>query len=177
MAKKKRSSRSSGLVNRAVRAGRRAFKEAESRVPPDLRRQLERRLKDADKTARAAIKTLQTQVRRASTRGDVNNVLKRIDGLTKQARQIAFGGSGATAPRRRAASPTRKSTSRSRKAATTRRKPAARSAAPAKATSARRTSAKRASTPRRTRAYRTTAPEAAPMAEVAEVEIVEIVEP
>jgi len=177
MAKKKRSSRSSSLVNRAVRAGRRALKEAEGRVPPDLRRQVERRLKDADKTARAAIKTLQTQVRRASTRADVNNVLKRIDVLTKQARQIAAGGSGAKSPRRRAASPTRKSTSRPRKAATTSRKPAARSAAPRQATSTRRTSTRRAPTSRRTRTARTTVSEAAPMAEVGEIEIVEIIEP
>src|SRR2546427_680432 len=67
MAKRKRTSRRSGLVGRAVSAGRRALKEAESRVPPDLRRQVERRMKDADKTARAAIKTLQTQAKRAST--------------------------------------------------------------------------------------------------------------
>src|SRR5207245_4459203 len=70
--------RPSGLVGRAARAGRRALKDAESRVPPALRRQVERRLKEADKTARAAIKTLQVQVRRASTRADVNSVLKRI---------------------------------------------------------------------------------------------------
>ena len=37
-------------------AGRRALREAEKRVPPDLRRQVERRLKEADKSARAAIK-------------------------------------------------------------------------------------------------------------------------
>ncbi|TMD16475.1 MAG: hypothetical protein E6I96_04725 [Chloroflexi bacterium] len=72
MAKRKRTSRRSGLVGRAVSAGRRALREAESRVPPDVRRQVERRLKDADKSARAAIKTLQTQVKRASTRADVN---------------------------------------------------------------------------------------------------------
>src|SRR5437879_11811857 len=92
MGKRKRTTRRpSGLVGRAVRAGRRALKEAESRVPPDLRRQVETRLKEADKTARAAIKTLEVQVRRASTRADVNSVLKSIDGLTKQARQIARG--------------------------------------------------------------------------------------
>ncbi|HUE67470.1 MAG TPA: hypothetical protein VMP38_04745, partial [Candidatus Acidoferrum sp.] len=82
-------------------AGRRALKEAESRIPPDLRRQLDRRLKDADKTARAAIKQLQVQVKRASTRGDVNNLLKRIDSLTKQARQIASGAGSRAAPTRR----------------------------------------------------------------------------
>ena len=79
----RRTTRRTGLVGRAVSAGRRALREAESRVPADLRRQVERRLKDADKTARAAIKELQSQVKKASTRADVNSVLKRIDGLTK----------------------------------------------------------------------------------------------
>src|SRR2546421_6482811 len=103
MAKRKRTSRRSGLVGRAVSAGRRALREAESRIPPDLRRQVDRRLKDADTNARAAIKTLQTQVKRASTRADVNNVLKRIDGLTKQARQIARGGGTRAATTKRRA--------------------------------------------------------------------------
>ena len=91
MATRKRTSRRTGIVDRAVRAGREALREAEKRVPPDLRRQVEKRLRDADKTARAAIKQLQAQAKKASTRADVNSVLKRIDGLTKQARQIARG--------------------------------------------------------------------------------------
>ena len=89
MATRKRTRRQTGIVDRAVSAGRRALREAEKRVPPDLRRQVERSLKDADKTARAAIKQLQAQARKASTRADVNSVLKRIDGLTRQARQVA----------------------------------------------------------------------------------------
>src|SRR5438552_2363409 len=119
MGKRKRTTRRpSGLVGRAVRAGRRALKEAESRVPPDLRRQVERRLKEADKTARAAIKTHQVQVRRASTRADVNSVLKRIDGLTKQARQIARGTSTrATTTRRRTTTTVKRAASRTTKAA------------------------------------------------------------
>src|SRR5712692_8688114 len=118
MGKRKRTTRRSGLVGRAVSAGRRALREAESRVPPDLRRQLERSLKDADKTARAAIKQLQTQVKRASTRADVNSVLKRIAGLTKQARQIALGRAArATTTKRRAATTTRRAASGAKKAA------------------------------------------------------------
>src|SRR5438067_13758507 len=102
MAKRKRTTRRTGIVGRAVSAGRQALKEAESPVPPDLRRQLERRLKDADKTARAAIKQLQTQVKRASTRADVNSALNRLDGLTKQDRQRARRGTPrATVTRRR----------------------------------------------------------------------------
>ena len=102
MATRKRTSRRTGIVDRAVRAGRQALREAEKRVPPDLRRQVEKRLRDADKTARAAIKQLQAQAKKASTRADVNSVLKRIDGLTKQARQIARGTSARACPSRSA---------------------------------------------------------------------------
>src|SRR5690242_12409899 len=142
MATRKRTSRRTGLVGRAVSAGRSALREAEKRIPPDLRRQLDRRLKDADKTARAAIKQLQAQVKKASTRADVNSVLKRIDDLTKQARQVARGSATrAAATRRRATSTARGSArrpatstargsarrpaTRTRKAATTPRKRAA----------------------------------------------------
>src|SRR5438128_131805 len=103
MAKRKRGTRRSGIVGRAVSAGRRALREAEKRVPPDLRRQVERRIKEADKSARAAIKQLQVQAKKASTRADVNSVLKRIDGLTKQARQVARGASSRAASTRRRA--------------------------------------------------------------------------
>ncbi|HKB19241.1 MAG TPA: hypothetical protein VKF28_09395 [Candidatus Dormibacteraeota bacterium] len=145
MAKRKRTTRRpSGLVGRAVSAGRRALKEAESRVPPDLRKQVERRLKDADKNARKAIKTLQTQVRRASTRADVNSVLKRIDGLTKQARQIASGTST------RAATPRRRATTTGKRAATSTRK--------ASTTTRRRTTTRRTTSSGATTAARATAP-------------------
>jgi hypothetical protein len=174
MGKRKRTSRRTGLVDRAVRAGRRALKEAESRVPPDLRRQVERRLKDADKTARAAIKQLQAQVRRASTRADVNSVLKRIDGLTRQARQIATG-SGARTPATRSRATTRRPTSaRTRKAA-----PARRAAPTRKTSTARAATTSRTATPRRRRAA-APAPEVEevviPVAEVGEVEVYEITE-
>lgn len=95
MAKRKRASRRSGLVGRAVSAGRKALKEAESRIPADLRRQVERRVRDASKTVQAAIKDGQAQVKKASTRSDVNSFLKRLDGLTKQAKQLARGRSTA----------------------------------------------------------------------------------
>jgi hypothetical protein len=132
MAKRKRTSRQSSLVGRAVKAGRQALREAEKRIPPDLRRQVQSRLKDADKTARAAIKQLETQARKASTRADVNSVLKRIDGLTKQARQViqGTGTRAATTPRRRAASTTRRAATRTKQAVSaTRRKVSTRAAA------------------------------------------------
>jgi hypothetical protein len=145
MATRKRTSRRSSLVGRAVKAGRQALREAEKRVPPNLRRQVERRLKDADKTARAAIKQLQAQAKKASTRGDVNTVLKRIDGLTKQARQIVRGaGTRATTTRRRAATTTRRAASRATKAAgTARRKASAKAASRGRASTTRRRAAPR----------------------------------
>ena len=136
MATRKRTSRRSGIVGRAVSAGRRALREAEKRVPPDVRRQVERRLKDADKTARAAIKQLQAQAKKASTRTDVNNVLKRIDGLTRQARQIAS--SRVSSTRRRTTSTTRRAATRTRRAASTAKKAAG--------TAKRRASTRKAST-------------------------------
>ena len=176
MAKRKRAARPSGIVDRAVSAGRRALREAEKRVPPDLRRQVERRLKDADKTARAAIKQLQAQARKASTRADVNSVLKRIDGLTKQARQIAQGTSPrrSVAPARRPA--TRKTTrtaTRTRKATTT----PTRKAAPARKAAAPRAAAPKTATQRRRRAAaRRSEGEVmvVPVEEMGEIEIIEV---
>jgi len=156
MAKRKRATRRSGIVGRAVSAGRAALREAEKRVPPELRRQLERRIKDADKAARAAIKQLQAQARKASTRADVNSVLKRIDGLTKQARQAAGGtGSRASSTRRRAASTTKRATTRARRAATNVKKAvgSARRKAPS-ATTTRRGAARTTATARRAAAPR-----------------------
>jgi hypothetical protein len=146
MATRKRTSRRSGLVGRAVTAGRRALREAEKRVPPDLRRQAERSIKDADKTARAAIKALQTQVNRASSRTDVNSVLKRIDGLTKQARQVIRG----TGPRqasssRRAATRTRKAAGASARKRASARQPATRKTATRK-TATRKTATRKTAT-------------------------------
>jgi hypothetical protein len=178
MATRKRSTSRSSVVGRAVSAGRRALREAEKRIPPDLRRQLQRRLKDADKTARAAVKQLQAQARKASTRADVNSVLKRIDGLTRQARQIATSRVSSTRRRatsttRRAASTTRKAASSARRRASTTRKTATRKPTTRKPTTRKRATRKpaaskpaaskpatRATTPRR----RTTSRRARPAA-------------
>src|SRR6266853_1749439 len=90
-ARKRASSRSSrsGLVRRAVTAGRKALREAESRVPRDVRRQLERSIKDGQKTLKTAIDQLQVQVRRTAKQADVEKALKRLEGLSKQVQQIA----------------------------------------------------------------------------------------
>jgi hypothetical protein len=178
MATRKRVSRRSGIVGRAVSAGRRALREAEKRVPPDVRRQVERRLKDADKTARAAIKQLQAQARKASTRADVNSVLKRIDGLTKQARQIALGTSaGAATTRRRAATTTRRAATRTRKAATTATRKAASTRKAAASRSTTRSTTRRAPSPRRRTTPADETVMVTPVAEMGEVEILEVIEP
>ena len=193
MATRKRAARRSGLVGRAVRAGRQALKEAESRIPPDLRRRVDRGIKDADKAARAAIKELQVQVKRASTRADVNSVLKRIDGLTRQARQIAqaTGPRKAAPARRRAATTTRKagatrkvksrtakaaSTTRRRTASTAKRTSGGSTASRARRTTSRPTTARR-SPSRRTRATEAPMPQMVMEPEaMGEIEIVEITE-
>lgn len=176
MATRKRATRQSSMVDRAVNAGRVALREAEKRVPPDLRRLVQRRLKDADKTARAAIKQLQAQAKKASTRADVNTVLKRIDGLTKQARQIAGGRRPAAAPaRRRATTTTRKAKAPAkRKAAATRKAPATRRAAATRKAAAPRTTTRRSATARRRRAAEQEVI-VAPMAEMGQVEIIEVI--
>ncbi len=103
-AKKRASSRSrqSSLVGRAVTAGRKALREAESRVPRDVRRQFERSIKDGQKTLTRAIDQLQAQVRRTAKQADVEKALKRLDGLSKQVQQLARGATspGAAKPRR-----------------------------------------------------------------------------
>src|SRR5215831_94497 len=180
MAKKKRATRQSGLVDRAVSAGRRALREAQSRVPPDLRRQLERSLGDADKTARAAIKTLQTQVSRASSRADVNSVLKRIDALTRQARQIAQSATARPATTRRAA-PRRASTGTKASAAASRRKPLTRKAAARKPAARKPAAAKpaaRTTSPRRRATTRRSAAASPPEMVMAQepVEVIEVIE-
>src|SRR5437660_1585814 len=50
MAKKKRASSRSKFLNRAVKAGRSYLREAERRLPPDVRRQIDRSIKDGQKT-------------------------------------------------------------------------------------------------------------------------------
>jgi polyhydroxyalkanoate synthesis regulator phasin len=115
MAAKKRAARQSSVLNRAVKAGRSALREAERRVPPDLRKQLERTFNDGQKAVHVAIKQVQTQVNRTARQADVDKVLKRLESLSKQVQEMA-----------RAAATTRQAPAPPRKAA---RKPATRKAA------------------------------------------------
>src|ERR1700730_11056311 len=97
-------SRPSGLGDRAVSAGRKALREAESRVPTDVRRQLERSIKDGQKTLTRAIDQLQVQVRRTARQADVEKALKRLDGLSRQVQELARAAAQrrTTTPRRAA---------------------------------------------------------------------------
>jgi polyhydroxyalkanoate synthesis regulator phasin len=146
MAARKRASTRSKLLKRAVKAGRSALREAERRVPPDVRKQIERTVQDGQKTLHTAIKQVQTRLDRTARQTDLDRAIKRLDELTKQIRKMATGATTSATARRPA---TRKPATRKPAA----RKPAARRAAP------RRAPAKRASK----RAVRTAArPETVP---------------
>jgi polyhydroxyalkanoate synthesis regulator phasin len=137
MAARKRASTRSKLLKSAVKAGRSALRQAESRVPPDMRHQLETTIKDGQKTIHAAIKEVQTRLDRTARQADLDRAMKRLDSLSKQVRNLAV----------RPAAPVRRKPV-TRKAAT--RKPAARKPATRKAASKRastRRAPRRASTP------------------------------
>jgi len=133
MAAKKRASTRSKLLKRAVKAGRTALRQAERRVPPDLRKQLEQTIREGQKTIHTAIKEVQTRLDRTARQADLDKAMKRLEGLSKQVRNLASGSAASPAPAR----PARRKPG-ARKAAT--RKPAARK------TAAKRTSTKRAAT-------------------------------
>jgi polyhydroxyalkanoate synthesis regulator phasin len=140
MAARKRASTRSKLLKRAVKAGRSALRQAESRVPPDMRRQLERTIKDGQKTIHSAIKEVQTRLDRTARQADLDRAMKRLDSLSKQVRNIATRPATPPRPARRKPA-TRKPAARKPAA----RKLAARKAAP-KRTSTRR-SPRRAAPP------------------------------
>jgi polyhydroxyalkanoate synthesis regulator phasin len=125
MATKKRVSTREQLLKRAVKAGRQAFRSAEKRVPPDIRKQIEKGVEDGQKTVHAAIKRVQTQLDRTARQADLDKVLKRLEAISKQVQQVARAAATAAttepAPRKRA----RKAATRKRAT----RKPAAARAA------------------------------------------------
>ena len=148
--RKRTSSRSSGArINQAVKAGRTALRQAEKRIPPDVRRQLEKTIRDGQVRFDKAVKDVRTRVTKAAGQADLDRARKNLEGLSKQVqdmvRAFAQRSRGAatptakrttarrTAPRKAATKP-RAST---RKATTT-RKPAARKTAPRRATTRRR---------------------------------------
>ena len=142
MVAKKRTPQRRGFVQEAVKAGRRALRDAESRVPPDLRKQLERTITDGQKALTAAIRQLESQVRRTARQADVDKALKRLESLSRQVQKLARGAASG-ASRREGAKATRKPAARSRRAAGSPRKSPTEKTAAAKP-AARRTAARKA---------------------------------
>jgi hypothetical protein len=146
-----------------MKAGRKALRQAESRVPPDLRKQLERTIKDGQKTLRTAIDQLETQVRRNAKQADIDRVFKRLDGLSKQVQKMARNATSGTPARassttRRVATPKRRATSTAKRR-TPPRKPSARKAVAPEASTEAAAPARRRSSPRRSSPRRATSAE------------------
>jgi polyhydroxyalkanoate synthesis regulator phasin len=132
MAARKRASTRSKLLNRAVKAGRSAFREAQRRVPPDVRKQIERTVEDGQKTMHTAIRQVQARLDRTARQADLDRAMKRLEELTKQVRNLAAGtvaSATATRPARRKPATRNASTRKATAPKPAARKPAA-SAAP-----------------------------------------------
>src|SRR5258707_4295815 len=110
MAARKRASTQSKLLNRAVKAGRTALRQAQRRLPPDVRKQIDRTVKEGKKTIHTAIKQVETRLDRTARQADLEKAMKRLDELSRQVRNMAAAAAAArTAP---PASTTRKSATR-----------------------------------------------------------------
>src|SRR5260370_25180645 len=123
MATKKRTSSRSRLLKRAVKAGRSYLRQAERRLPPDVRKQIDRSIKDGQKTFESALKQLRTRLDRTASQVDIEKALERLDGLSKHVQAIARSPTARPA----APTPTRRAT---------RRPPTTRPSTPAPATQA-----------------------------------------
>jgi hypothetical protein len=150
MAKKKRASSRSRFLNRAVKAGRSYLRQAEMRLPPDVRKQIDRSIKDGQKTVEGAVKQLRTRLDRTASQVDLEKAMKRLDGLSKQVQQLArsmSSGAAATPASRTTRRPaTRKRVTKA--TTTTKPAPAPTRVAPARrAAPRRRTAAPAAVTP------------------------------
>jgi len=101
MAARKRASTQSKLLNRAVKAGRSALRQAQRRLPPDVRKQIERTVKDGQKTIHSAIKQVETRLDRTARQKDLEKAMKRLDELSRQVRNMASAAAAArtAAPR------------------------------------------------------------------------------
>jgi hypothetical protein len=138
MATKKRASSRSKFLNRAVKAGRSYLRQAEKRLPPDVRKQIDRSIKDGQKAFEGALKQLRSRVDRTASQVDLEKALKRLDAMSKQVQQIARAASS-----RPAASPKRARRTATRKRATAAAPKAAASTAPGRPAPARRAAPRR----------------------------------
>lgn len=99
MAARKRASTQSKLLNRAVKAGRSALRQAQRRLPPDMRKQIDRTVKEGQKTIHTAIKQVETRLDRTARQADLEKAMKRLDELSRQVRNMAAAAAAArTAP-------------------------------------------------------------------------------
>lgn|SRR5487761_208505 len=153
MAARKRASTQSKLLNRAVKAGRSALRQAQRRLPPDVRKQIEKTVKEGQKTVYTAIKQVESRLDRTARQADLEKALKRLDELSRQLRNMAAAAASAAAAR--SASPTTRRPA-TRKAAT--RKTATSKAATRKAST-------RKAAPGRSPARRSTRPRSAAASE------------
>jgi len=144
MATKKGASSQSRLLKRAVKAGRSYLRQAERRLPPDVRKQIDRSIKDGQKTFEGALKQLRTRVDRTARQVDLEKALKRLDGLSKQLQAIARS----AAARPAAPTPTRRAARRPAARRRTTKAAAPKPAAPARAAT-RKAPARRAARRRR----------------------------
>lgn len=155
-------------INQAVRAGRKALRSAEKRIPPDLRRQIDRSIKDGQKRFDAVVKDVRSRVSKANAPEEINRALKRFGDFSKQVEGLARSltartQSATTARSTRRASATRRTATR--KAASTRKATATRKAATARKPATRKAAAARKPATRRPtrRSAAAEAPMVAPM--------------
>jgi hypothetical protein len=115
-------------------------------VPPDLRKQIEKSIKDGQRRFDATVSDIRSRVNRAAKQADLDKALKRLDGLSKEVQKLARAVTSRAAPAAPAAKPPPRRASARKPAAG---KPAARKAAPkAAAPTAAKPAARRAA-PRR----------------------------
>jgi polyhydroxyalkanoate synthesis regulator phasin len=130
MAARKRASTQSKLLNRAVKAGRSALRQAQRRLPPDVRKQIDRTVKEGQKTIHTAIKQVETRLDRTARQADLEKAMKRLDELTRQVRNMAAAAAAArTAPPTKT---TRKTATRKQATRKSPARPAATRKAPAR---------------------------------------------
>jgi hypothetical protein len=151
MAKRKRTT-SRSRIDRAVKAGRTALRRAEKRIPPDVRRQLERTIRDGQVAFDKAVKDVRARVTKAAGQPDLDRARKNLESLSKQVQdmvrtfaQRSRGAAMATATARRS----------------TRKAPSARRTATRKAAATSRTATRKASATRKP-STRTAARKSAP---------------
>src|SRR5207302_166719 len=89
MPARRRTTPSRSRLNQAVKAGRKALRQAEKRIPPDVRRQIERGIKDGQKRFDATVNDIRARVNKATAPGEIDRALKRFSGLGKQVEGLA----------------------------------------------------------------------------------------